>query len=59
MAAVLVWWFVTVWNSPPATLGEAAFREAVRRHHVPASTRMINDDSLGPRPERPAPPVEA
>jgi hypothetical protein len=59
MAAVLLWWFVTVWNSPPATLGEAAFREAVRRHHVPASTRMINDDSLGPRPERAVPPVQA
>jgi len=57
MAAVLLWWFVTVWNSPPATLGEAAFREAVRRHHVPASTRVITDDSLGPRPERPVPPV--
>jgi hypothetical protein len=57
MAAVLLWWFVTVWNSPPATLGEAAFREAVRRHHVPASTRVINDDSLGPRSERPGPPV--
>lgn len=52
MAAVLLWWFVTVWNSPPATLGEVAFREAVRRHHAPASTRVVNDDSLGPRPEQ-------
>jgi hypothetical protein len=40
MAAVLLWWFVTVWNSPPVTLGEAAFREAVRRHYLPPSTMV-------------------
>jgi hypothetical protein len=54
MVAALLWWFVTVWNSPPATLGEAAFREAVRRHHTPASIRMVNDETLGPRPAPPA-----
>ena len=55
MVAALLWWFVTVWNSPPATLGEAAFREAVRRHHTPTSIRVVNDETLGPRPAPVAP----
>lgn len=56
MAAALLWWFVTVWHSPPASLGEAAFREAVRRHHQPSSTRVLDDESLGPAPQRSMPP---
>lgn len=57
MVGVLLWWFVTFWNSPPATLGEASIREAVRRHHMPASTRVVTDASLGPA--RPAPQLPA
>jgi len=63
MAAALLWWFVTVWHSPPASLGEAAFREAVRRHHLPSATRVLDDQSLGPAPPRlmspPALPTQA
>ncbi len=61
MVGVLLWWFVTIWNGPPATLGEASFRESVRRHHTSASTRRVTDASLGPAPVRivlpPTPPV--
>jgi hypothetical protein len=56
MVGVFLWWFVTFWNSAPATLGEASFREAVRRHHTTASTRVITDASLGPAPVRVAVP---
>lgn len=52
MVGVLLWWIVTFWNSPPSTLGEASFREAVRRHHTAASTRAVTDASLGPAPVR-------
>ena len=50
MVGVLLWWFVTFWNAPPASLGEASFREKVRRHHTSASTRVVNDATLGPAP---------
>lgn len=56
MVGVLLWWFVTFWNAPPASLGEASFREAVRRHHTSASTRVVNDATLGPAPARAAAP---
>lgn len=62
MVGVLLWWFVTFWNAPPATLGEAAFRESVRRQHTSASTRRVTDASLGPAPVRitlPAPTAAA
>lgn len=62
MVGVLLWWFVTFWNAPPTSLGEASFREAVRRHHTSASTRVVTDASLGPAPVRvaaPPPPVVA
>jgi len=52
MVGVLLWWFVTFWNSAPASLGEASYREAVRRHHTSASTRVVTDASLGPAPVR-------
>lgn len=58
MVGVLLWWFVTFWNAPPSSLGEAAFREAVRRQHTSASTRVVTDASLGPAPVRvTAPPL--
>lgn len=50
MAGALLWWFVTFWNTPPTSLGEASFREMVRRHHTSASTRVVNDATLGPAP---------
>lgn len=59
MVGVLLWWFVTFWNSPPSTLGEASFREAVRRHHTPAATRVVTNASLGPAPVRAAAPPPA
>lgn len=52
MVGVMLWWLVTFWNAPPATLGEAAFRESVRRQHTSASTRRVTDASLGPAPVR-------
>lgn len=52
MVGVMLWWFVTFWNSAPSSLGEASFREAVRRHHTSASTRVVTDASLGPAPVR-------
>lgn len=57
MVTALLWMLVHVWNAPPATLGEAAMREAVRRTHLPASTRVITNDTLGPAPPAPAAPV--
>lgn len=62
MVGVLLWWLVTFWNTAPATLGEASVREAVRRHHTAASTRVVTNASLPPAPVRvtpPPPPVAA
>ncbi len=59
MVGVLLWWFVTVWHSAPATLGEASIREAVRRHHTAVSTRVVTDASLPPVPVRMSPPSAA
>lgn len=50
MVAAMLWLVATMWNAPPATIGEAAIREAVRRQSMPASTRVINDATLGPAP---------
>ncbi len=49
--------FLGVWNTPPASLGELAFREAVRRAATPAPSRVVTDADLGPVPERSMPPV--
>lgn len=57
MVAALLWMLVHVWNAPPASLGEAAMREAVRRSHLPASTRVITNETLGPAPAVPGRPV--
>lgn len=59
MVAAMLWMLVSIWNTPPTTLGEASIREAVRRQRVAPATRMINDQTLGPMPvEPPAPPVD-
>jgi hypothetical protein len=47
--------FLAVWNTPPASLGELALREAVRRSASPAPTRVVTGADLGPVPERPVP----
>jgi len=57
MVAALLWMVVTIWNSPPATLGEAAMREAVRRQRMAPATRVINDQTLGPAPVQVVPPT--
>jgi len=44
--------FLGVWNSPPASLGEVALREAVRRRSTPASVRTVTGADLEPAPER-------
>ena len=44
--------FMGVWNAPPASLGELALREAVRRQAMTASTRRLTDADIGPAPER-------
>ena len=49
--------FLGVWNRPPASLGELALREAVRRHSVPTAVRSLTDADLGPPPARPPRPV--
>ncbi len=49
--------FLAAWNAPPASLGELALREAVRRAATPASTRVLTAEDLSPVPERPLPPV--
>ena len=49
--------FLAAWNAPPASLGELALREAVRRAATPAPTRVITGADLGPVPERPVPVV--
>ena len=48
--------FMGVWNSPPASLGELARREAVRRHAAEVSLRKVSDADLGPAPVRVARP---
>ena len=45
--------FLSVWNTPPASLGELAFRETLRRSATPAPTRVLTGADLGPVPERP------
>jgi len=47
--------FLAVWNSPPASLGELALREAVRRNATPAPTRVLTGADLDPVPDRPVP----
>jgi hypothetical protein len=49
--------FLAAWNAPPASLGELALREAVRRAATPAPTRVLTEADLGPVPERPVPSV--
>lgn len=49
--------FLNVWNAPPASLGELARREAVRRHAVAAAVKSMTAADLGPAPERPPKPV--
>jgi hypothetical protein len=44
--------FMDVWNAPPASLGELARREAIRRQAVNASIRKLTDADIGPAPER-------
>ncbi|MEO6224137.1 MAG: hypothetical protein ABIP90_12890 [Vicinamibacterales bacterium] len=44
--------FLGVWNGPAASLGELAIREAVRRHAVSASMRLVTDKDLEPAPPR-------
>ena len=61
-AAVMI--FLTWFNAPPHTLGEAARREALRRQILPASTHVLTTDNLPPpRPgdfeAPPAPPAGA
>jgi hypothetical protein len=60
--AALMELFVGVWNAPPASLGELALREAVRRQVAPAPVRSVTVDDLEqapPRPVRPSPPPTA
>ena len=52
--------FMGVWDKPPASLGEVALREAVRRQAMSASQKKLTDADIGPAPARPAaakPPV--
>jgi len=49
--------FLAAWNAPPASLGELALRESVRRAATPAPTRVLTAADLGPVPERPMPVV--
>ncbi len=50
MVAALLMMVVAVWNAPPATLGEAAIREAVRRQKMAPSAVTLTNESLGPAP---------
>jgi hypothetical protein len=54
VAVTLLKMFMGVWNSPPASLGEVALREAVRRQAMTASLRKLTDSDIGPAPARPA-----
>lgn len=48
--------FLGVWNRPPASLGELALREAVRRQTVPAPIRSLTAaDLVTPPPRTPRP----
>jgi hypothetical protein len=55
MVAALLMLLVSIWNTPPATLGEASMREAVRRQRMAPSTMVIGNGALPPV----APPVAA
>lgn len=44
--------FLGVWNRPPASLGELALREAVRRQSAPEAVRSLTDADVGPPPAR-------
>lgn len=57
MVAALLLMVVAIWNAPPATLGEAAIREAVRRQTMAPSTVTMTNDSLGPMPPTTAIPL--
>ena len=46
--------FMGVWDKPPASLGEVALREAVRRQAMNASLKKLTDADIGPAPVRPA-----
>jgi hypothetical protein len=46
--------FMGVWDKPPASLGEVALREAVRRQAMAASQKKLTDADIGPAPARPA-----
>lgn len=64
MLAALLMMLVAIWNAPPATLGEAAIREAVRRQKMAPSAVTLTNESLGPVPPTatvplPGPPVIA
>jgi hypothetical protein len=60
MAVVaLVQMFLGAWNAPAQSLGEVAWREAVRRAAVGGSVRALTDADVGPAPARPAPVVAA
>lgn len=43
-----------VWDKPPASLGEVALREAVRRQAMNVSLKKLTDADIGPAPVRPA-----
>jgi len=45
--------FTAIWNQPPASLGELARREAVRRRAMPPPARSMTNADLGPMPVRP------
>ncbi len=57
--AIWLWVVVQVWQAPPASLGEAALREAVRRQVSSASAFQLTDAEIGPPPPRPAAPPPA
>lgn len=50
MVAALLMMVVAIWNAPPATLGEASIREAVRRQRMAPSAVTLTNESLGPMP---------
>lgn len=49
--AIWIWLFVRIWHTPPATLGEAALREAHRRSILPpTATLRLTDAELPSAP---------
>lgn len=59
MVGAMLLLLVAVWNAPPASLGEASMREAVRRQRMQPSTHAMTNESLGPVPPvLQAPPTE-